>query len=138
MSRLVRAAMFLLLVLSLPPFPVEALQSSLDAILESLAGAHGIRQVAISPDGQRVAWVVADGAAPRGIFVCNLSSPASTRRRITAGNADDASDERGIAWSPDSRELAFLSNARTPDQLQLYASKVAGSCTQAHGLAWFA
>ena len=32
-------------------------QSTLAGMLDSLEGAHGIRQVAISPDGQRVAWV---------------------------------------------------------------------------------
>jgi len=105
-----------------------AQEPSLDAILDSVAGAHGIRQVAISPDGQRVAWVEAEGtaASPHGIFVCSLASPASSRRRITAGSGDEASEEREIAWSPDSRQLAFLSNAQTPDQLQLYVAKVTG------------
>ncbi|MFZ0963258.1 MAG: S9 family peptidase [Terriglobia bacterium] len=105
----------------------RAHDSSLDAMLDSVAGAHGIRQVAISPDGQRVAWVEeGGGASPPGIFVCTLASPASTRRRITASRSDDASEEREIAWSPDSRQLAFLSNAQTPDQLQLYVAKVTG------------
>jgi dipeptidyl aminopeptidase/acylaminoacyl peptidase len=106
---------------------VRAQQSSLDATLDALAGEHGIRQVAISPDGQRVAWVEeGHGASPHGIFVCTLASPASTRRRISAGGGDEASEEREIAWSPDSRQLAFLSNAQTSDQLQLYVAKVAG------------
>ncbi|MGA2985286.1 MAG: S9 family peptidase [Terriglobia bacterium] len=103
-----------------------AQESSLDAMIDSLAGAHGIRQVAISPDGQRVAWVEANGASPHGIFVCSLASPASSRRRITAGSGDEASEENEIAWSPDSRQLAFLSNAQTPDQAQLYVAKVSG------------
>jgi dipeptidyl aminopeptidase/acylaminoacyl peptidase len=105
---------------------VGAHESSLDSMLSSLAGAHGVRQVAISPDGQRVAWVQTDGAPPHGIFVCNLVAPSSTRRRITAASGDDAAEERAIAWSPDSRQLAFLSNAQTPDQSQLYAAKVTG------------
>ena len=66
------------------------------------------------------------GASPHGIFVCTLASPASTRRHITADSGGEASDEREIAWSPDSRQLAFLSNAQTPDQLQLYVAKVTG------------
>ena len=105
---------------------VGAQEPSLDAMLDSLARAHGIRQVAISPDGQRVAWVEANGASEHGIFVCSMASPASTRRRITAGNDEEASEEHEIAWSPDSRQLAFLSNAQTPDQLQLYVAKVTG------------
>ena len=100
--------------------------SSLDTMLDSLSGAHGIRQVAISPDGQRVAWVQGSGPYPHGIFVCSLASPATTRRRITANTGDDTSEENAIAWSPDSRQLAFLSNAETSDQSQLYVANVAG------------
>ncbi len=107
---------------------ISAQQSSLDSILDSLAGAHGIRQVVISPDGQRVAWVAAEATAssPRGIYVCTLASPSSTRRRITAGSGEDPSDEEAIAWSPDSRQLAFLSNAESSDQMQLYVVSVTG------------
>lgn len=126
-GRMVRAViLFLLFVFSLLSGNAVAQQPSLDEILDSLAGAHGIRQVAISPDAQRVAWVVADGPHPHGIFECSLASPASTQRRITAESGDEAPDEYEIAWSPDSHELAFLSNARTPDQMQLYVAKVAG------------
>jgi dipeptidyl aminopeptidase/acylaminoacyl peptidase len=121
-------ALVLPLLLTSASGAARAQDSSLDTILDSLAGAHGIRQVAISPDGQRVAWVAADStpSSPRGIYVCSLASRASTRRRITAGSGDDASDEPEIAWSPDSRQLAFLSNAQSPDQLQLYVANVNG------------
>ncbi|MGO8787007.1 MAG: prolyl oligopeptidase family serine peptidase [Terriglobia bacterium] len=119
-------ALVLSVLIALLSGSAGAQDASLDAIVDSLAGAHGIRQVAISPDGQRVAWVEAEGASPHGIFVCTLAAPASTRRRITAGGGDDASDEREIAWSPDSRQLAFLSNAQSSDQLQLYVAKVTG------------
>jgi dipeptidyl aminopeptidase/acylaminoacyl peptidase len=120
------AALILPVLFTLLSGRAGAQQSSLADTLDSLEGAHGIRQVAISPDGQRVAWVEASGASPHGIFVCALASPASTRRRITADRGGEASDEREIAWSPDSRQLAFLSNAQTPDQLQLYVAKVMG------------
>jgi dipeptidyl aminopeptidase/acylaminoacyl peptidase len=128
MSRMARAVALVLSVLfTLLSGSAGAQDSSLDAMLDSLAGAHGIRQVAISPDGQRVAWVEeANDASAHGIFVCSLASPASTRRRITAGSGDEVSEEREIAWSPDSRQLAFLSDAQTPDQLQLYVAKVTG------------
>jgi dipeptidyl aminopeptidase/acylaminoacyl peptidase len=119
-------ALILPLLISLFSGTAAAQDSSLDATLDALAWAQGIRQVAISPDGQRVAWVETEGASPHGIFVCSLASPATTRRHITAGSGDDASDEREIAWSPDSRQLAFLSNAQTADQLQLYLAKIAG------------
>ena len=83
-------------------------QSTLAGMLDSLEGAHGIRQVAISPDGQRVAWVDTSGASPHGIFVCTLASPASTRRHITADSGGEASDEREIAWSSGQPPTGFL------------------------------
>jgi dipeptidyl aminopeptidase/acylaminoacyl peptidase len=125
-SRMARIVALLLPVLFILLSAGAGAQESLDAMLDSLAGAHGIRQVAISPDGQRVAWVEDIGPSPQGIFVCSLASPASSRRRITAGNGDEASEEREIAWSPDSRQLAFLSNAQSPDQLQLYVANLTG------------
>src|SRR5208337_2851363 len=121
MSRMARAvALVLSVFFTLLSGSAGAQDSSLDAMLDSLAGAHGIRQVAISPDGQHAAWVESEGGSEHGIFVCSLASPASTRRRITAGSGEEASEEHEIAWSPDSRQLAFLSNAQAPDQLQLY------------------
>jgi len=128
-SRMARTATLILpVIFTLLPVRAGAQESSLDAMLDAVAGAHGIRQVAISPDGQRVAWVETEGTAASlgGIFVCSLASPATTRRRITAGSGDTASEEDAIAWSPDSRQLAFLSNAQTPEQSQLYVANVAG------------
>ena len=127
LSRLARTVALLLpLLFALLSGSIEAQEASLDTLLDSVAGAHGIRQVAISPDGQRVAWVESSGASPHGIFVCSLAAPASTRRRITAGSGEEASEEHEVAWSPDSRQLAFLSNAQTSDQLQLYVASVTG------------
>ena len=115
----------------------RAQDSSLDTTLDELAGAHSIRQVAISPDGQRLAWVEQGGSGPRGIYVCTLASPATTRRHITAGTDDGSWDEEAIAWSPDSRQLAFLSDAQTPGQMQLYTARVTGGearpLTDLHG-----
>jgi dipeptidyl aminopeptidase/acylaminoacyl peptidase len=124
-------ATYLAILLSTLIWAVASQKTSVDAVLDSLAAVHSFREVAISPDGQRVAWVEtlpeANGA-PSGnfaIFVANLSSSGSPPRRITAGSGS-ACEEHGIAWSPDSRELAFLSNAQSPDQLQLYVASVTG------------
>src|ERR1035438_4821105 len=108
-SRVARTfALILSVFFALLSSSAKAQNSSLDALLDSLAGGTNIRQVAISPDGQRVAWVETGGASPHGIFVCTLASPESSKRRITAGSGDDASDEHCIAWSPDSRQIAFV------------------------------
>ncbi|MGO8814853.1 MAG: prolyl oligopeptidase family serine peptidase [Terriglobia bacterium] len=124
-SRGARTVALILLLLFTPLSRSAAAQEpSLDATLDSLSGGHSVRQVAISPDGQRVAWVDASGGSSAGIYVCSLATPGAARRHITAGGEDGASDEREIAWSPDSRQIAFLSNAQAPDQLQLYVAKV--------------
>jgi dipeptidyl aminopeptidase/acylaminoacyl peptidase len=99
---------------------LRAQRSGLDSIIDSLNAMHGFREVAISLDGQRVAWV--EG---RHIHVATLRGGRPTR--ITAGGGD----EHDVAWSPDSREVAFLSNAEASnhsavDQLQLYIAFAEG------------
>ena len=112
--------------------PAAAEKSSLDAVLDSLFALNGFRKAAISPDGQRIAWVEAlheaDGASSpnSAIYVTMLSAPGAPPRRVTAGSGGEALTEGEIAWSPDSHELAFLSNAETPDQSQLYIANVTG------------
>jgi dipeptidyl aminopeptidase/acylaminoacyl peptidase len=124
-------ATYLAILLSTVVWGAASQKTSVDAVLDSLAAVHSFRELAISPDGQRVAWVEtlpeANGAPSGnfGIFVADFSSPGSSARRITAGSGS-ACEEHGIAWSPDSRELVFLSNAQSPDQLQLYVADVTG------------
>ncbi|MFZ0960339.1 MAG: hypothetical protein WAO35_05500 [Terriglobia bacterium] len=78
LSRMARVVALVLPVLfTLLSASAGAHDSSFDAMLDSVAGAHGIRRVAISPDGQRVAWMEEGrGASRQGIFVCTLASPA--------------------------------------------------------------
>lgn len=54
-----------------------------------------------SPDGKRVAYVASDGERPQ-IFVQWLDSPTPARvTQLTAA-------PRGLSWSPDGRQIAFL------------------------------
>ena len=57
-------------------------------------------QVAISPDGKRVAWSERD----HGITVANVDG--SNPKQLTT------SDDEGIAWSPDSAHLAYISKGK--------------------------
>jgi len=100
-------------------------------------------QVAISPDGTKVAWIETqkDKAGARtgksAIYVVEYTKSGKPQR-ITAGVAGSLFDERGVAWSPDSKRLAFLSDAAKAGQLQLYVSNVSGGparkLTSAKGL----
>jgi dipeptidyl aminopeptidase/acylaminoacyl peptidase len=47
--------------------------------------------------------------------------------RITAGTQNGFYDEENPVWSPDGREVAFLSDARSKGQLQLFIARADGS-----------
>ena len=84
-------------------------------------------QAAISPNGKRVAWVETRADAqgtPTGkkdIFLADVSG-AGKPMRLTASTGAAHFDEGDVAWSPDSKRIAFLSDAAKSGQLQLYVS----------------
>src|ERR1043165_5641304 len=104
-------------------------QPSVERAIETLIATRNFREVAVSPDGRRVAWVVALLAAdkaPTGkyaVYVSDLKTPNAEPRRVTAGPGGDYA-EHDISWSPDSARLAFLSDKDKPGQLELYVADV--------------
>jgi dipeptidyl aminopeptidase/acylaminoacyl peptidase len=103
--------------------------------LPPLFEAQEYEQVAISPDGTKVAWVEAqktkDGSrtGKSAIYAEDLTKNAAPER-ITAGTARAFFEEHELSWSPDSTRLAFLSDAGKPGQLQLYVAAVPQHVTQ--------
>jgi len=105
----------------------EAPKSSAVALdaSKALLAAHHFDFNAISPDGTKVAWTEVlkgkDGSDSENaaIYVKNLKTNAPPQR-ITAGAAGSNHAEGNPAWSPDSKRLAFLSDAIKKEQLQLY------------------
>jgi dipeptidyl aminopeptidase/acylaminoacyl peptidase len=98
-------------------FSAAALAQSsqqIDAVLDSLPPVQLFGQVAIAPDGHAVAYVQS-GA----IYLQELGGEGSARRVETGRKTGT---ESNIAWSPDSRRLAFLSDAAKPGQLELYVA----------------
>jgi dipeptidyl aminopeptidase/acylaminoacyl peptidase len=99
--------------------------SPLDVAMHAMFGVRNFQQAAISPDGKRVAWVetlLGPGGTPSAnsaIYVASLSAP-SHPKRITAGNGTTAHEEHDVRWSPNSKTIAFLSDALKPGQLQLF------------------
>src|SRR5262249_46935634 len=113
----------LLCLISVPfAFPQHAptrASSRMDEVVRTLFSGVTFDQVAISPDARHVAWVekVKVGSP---IYVAEVG--AAVPRRITAGGRS----ESGIAWSPDSKQIAFLSDAGKPGQQQLYTAGFPG------------
>ncbi len=105
---------------------------SSEAVLETLHRVVRFKQVALSPDGAHVAWVetVADpkGLAPDKlrIQVVERAVAGAVPVRITASEEDSLHDEHSLSWSPDGRQLAFLSDAEKKGQAQLYVADVTG------------
>src|SRR5262249_55995354 len=93
-----------------------------DDAMSTILSTRRFEQAAISPDGKRVAWVetvIAKSGAPTGdttIFVAQLASSARPKR-IAAGAYDAIHAEGSVAWSPDSKQIAFLSDALKRGQL---------------------
>ncbi|HVB08694.1 MAG TPA: hypothetical protein VNF00_07065, partial [Candidatus Acidoferrales bacterium] len=103
-----------------------ALPPAMQQVMTDMFGVHAISEAVISPDGRRVAWVeslTGKNGAPSpdsAIYIANWKSH-STPQRITAASGRSAA-ESNVAWSPDSKRLAFLSDAAHSGQLQLYVA----------------
>jgi dipeptidyl aminopeptidase/acylaminoacyl peptidase len=139
---LAKSHFYLLWILTVAvPLTVKSVgtPSSVADYARSVLGARQYRQVVISPDGSHLAWVerLQDRAgAPSGnsaIWIANTQAPFSPRRIETAGDHADHSP----AWSPDSRQIAFLSDFAQAGQLQLCVADTDGGVprllTRTHG-----
>ncbi len=88
--------------------------------------AHRFREVAISPNGNRLAWVVPmDGESETAVYLQDLKSPSSTLQRISAAPGKSG-NEHDVAWSSDSKRVAFLSDAESSGQSELYIADADG------------
>src|SRR5271156_4913390 len=100
---------------SQPVTPVEP-------ALAEIAATRWFQQSAISPDGSHVAYVEALTAPGKSAIYISGTAPV----RITAGEGKAACDEESIAWSPDSKQIAFLSDCAKADQFEAYIAPATG------------
>jgi len=102
--------------------PSEPSPEQVDQILARLDHGHFIGQVAISPDGKRLAW-----SQDRQIFIAPFHDIGKAQT-ITAASEAQSCNESAPTWSPDSNSIAFLSDCADPgDQFDLYVSRLDGS-----------
>jgi dipeptidyl aminopeptidase/acylaminoacyl peptidase len=120
------AGCFLLCVTAAAQTPAKPKSNAaLDDAMRAMFGVRAFQQAAISPDGKHVVWVESlpgPGGAPSsnsGIYIA-ATDAASVAKRITAGDGKAAREEHDVAWSADNQRIAFLSDAESPGQLQLF------------------
>jgi dipeptidyl aminopeptidase/acylaminoacyl peptidase len=104
-------------------------RASVDEVVDALFRVRQFTEVSISPDGARVAWVQSQedpmtGAESLAIYIHD-NHPGGAGVRVTAGKGAAEFHEHSIAWSPDGKHLAFLSDAEKQGQFQLYNIDVA-------------
>jgi dipeptidyl aminopeptidase/acylaminoacyl peptidase len=114
--------------------------SPIHEVEKTLFATRQFEQAVISPDGKRVAWVetlIGKDGAPSGntaVYVSELETKAAPKRlRAGAGAANH--EEGNVAWSPDSKRIAFLSDVAKAGQRQLYVANVGAGSGGAAGAA---
>jgi dipeptidyl aminopeptidase/acylaminoacyl peptidase len=127
-------AAFALTLLAAGAPAIAAAPVSMATVVRSVYALHSFDAVRIAPDGREVAWAdrFHPGPAPESapgqsaIYVRRLGT-GTAPVRITAGAKGAFSREGDEAWSPDGKRLAFLSNARSKEQDQLFVADADGS-----------
>ena len=107
--RAVSIAAIISIVLALPtaiaaqaqPGMAPAAQARVEQVLDSFSQARWIGQVAISPDGARLAWVEG-GRGGEHINVAPFGQ-IDAAQTITAEGGGNGCDENSVTWAPDSR-----------------------------------
>jgi dipeptidyl aminopeptidase/acylaminoacyl peptidase len=96
--------------------------ASVDPGLAEISATVWIQQASVSPDGSRLAYVQSAGPGKSAIYFEGMPQPVSTGAQPC--------DEHGVAWSPDSKQIAFLSDREKAGQLQLYVTPAGGKPRQ--------
>jgi dipeptidyl aminopeptidase/acylaminoacyl peptidase len=88
-----------------------------DPALQVIDATRWPAQAVVSPDGARLAWVAS------GIFIAPAGASTGAPVEIAPGGA---CEKNSLAWSPDSRQIAFLSDCAKAGQLQLSLAPAGG------------
>jgi dipeptidyl aminopeptidase/acylaminoacyl peptidase len=107
-------------------FPMALTAQSMQQLTEQLGKTVLYGDLALSPDGTHVTWVQSIASSRlKQIYVCQTSENASAMLVKVPSNAERT--DADPAWSPDSKTLAFFSNADGGEQRQLWTVNADGS-----------
>src|ERR1700678_3441431 len=129
----IAAALTLLPTFNLPLAAQEAASATatdrahIDEVLKGLNRGRSVGQVAVSPDGKRLAWLQygKDGAEIR---VAPLDDLAKSERVTAAAKPEQHCREGQLVWSPGAKALAFFSDcAKSGEQTELYIARFDGN-----------
>ena len=95
-------------------------KAHIDEVLRGLNRGRSVGQVAVSPDGSRLAWI--DLGSNPGLRIAPISN-ISTAEPVQINGRCSESD---ILWRPDSKALAFFANCGDAKQADLYLSRLDG------------
>ncbi len=131
---MIRFVAALALALLAAAAPAVAAQVSMATVLRSVYSLHGYGGVQLSPSGDVVAWDDSfhPGPAPEktrarsALYVQRLAAGAAPVR-VTAGKLSEFYDEGDPTWAPDGKHVAFISNARSKAQDQLFVADADGT-----------
>ena len=85
----------------------HAADPRIEALLTELGKVRAIHEVALSPDGRHLAWVVETQDKPA---IMLADADGKHAHSIGLAAKPGVCSESGLAWAPDSQHLAFLSN----------------------------
>jgi dipeptidyl aminopeptidase/acylaminoacyl peptidase len=113
-------------------------RQSIDAVIAQLTAVADYQEAVISPDGQVVAWAEgvpeANNIPTRSAVFLAPADGHGSRHPIGVAQAGEGAPVSGtqhdLAWSPDSKSLAFLADREKAGQLQLYVARDGGSAQQ--------
>jgi dipeptidyl aminopeptidase/acylaminoacyl peptidase len=133
MNRLVRSTFPIgLAAFGILAVPAAGAPPSMRQVLTATYAVRALSAVDLAPDGSAVAWQETFHderrllQSPRysALYVQRLDGGG--RVLLTAGERGAYYDEENPVWSPEGREVAFLSDARSKKQLQLFVADADG------------
>src|ERR1039458_6943161 len=105
-------------------------RARIEEVLKGLSRGRVVGQLAVSPDGKRVAWTEPAGGSEE-IRVAPLDGLAKSEPVTAAAKPEQRCHEGELGWAPDSKALAFFSDcAKLGEQADLYLSRLDGKPAQ--------